>query len=534
MVEIQERELVEADLRKSKDSLAKAQQIAKLGNWDLDLINNSLYWSDEVYLVFDREPQKFKPSYEIFLDTVYLDDREFVIRSVNEALYENKIYSIDYRIVLPDGSIRFVHEQGEVFFDSNGKPNKMLGTVQDITERKQAEDEKEKLEWQLQQSHKMQAVGTLAGGIAHEFNNLLGIIIGFIEMTIDVLPADRLSRSNLNHALEASFRVRDLVKQILTFSRKQMDQKRVSLNLASSIKETLKLIKPSIPSSVVLNLNISEDYNHILADSSEISQIMMNFCSNAVWAMKDKGILEISLKQIDLSDKEAAKDLQLKEGEYLTLSFSDTGVGMSTNIKERVFEPFFTTKDIGQGTGMGLATVLGIMESYGGTISVESELENGTAFHLYFPTIKDVTSEKENASEYNIDEEELVLTTGKNRILFVDDEEMYTKMGKELLTHLGYAVTAETSSKKALKLFQADPEKFDLVITDQIMPNISGDELTKELLAIRPNIPIILCTGYSSQLDEAQAKTIGIREYVMKPFIKKDIAKLIREILNVP
>jgi len=440
-------------------------------------------------------------------------------------------YDIPYKFVTKEGKLIDVLLSAVQEKDGKGEFIRSLAVITDVTERLQAEEEKEKLESQLRQATKMQAVGTLAGGIAHEFNNLLGIIMGCTDLARDEVPADTFAMRQLDRALKASYRAKDLIKQILTFSRQKFDRKRTSLNLASSVRETLDLINSSIASSIEIKINLASDCRPILADSSDISQIMLNLCGNAASAIKEKGTMEINLEQIYFNKEKAAMNLGLKVGEYLHLSVSDTGEGMDTEIKERVFEPFFTTKEVGQGTGMGLATVLGIIESYEGAITVDSELGKGTTFHLYFPTIADDHLKKEKVPEYN-NKEPNQIATGSERILFVDDEPLYTEMGKDLLESLGYKVTAETDSEKALEIFKANPQDFDLIITDQIMPHISGDDLTKECLLIRPEIPIILCTGHSTQIDEGVAKSIGIREYILKPIVKKDIGSLVQKVLN--
>ncbi|MFC1523898.1 PAS domain S-box protein [Thermodesulfobacteriota bacterium] len=407
----------------------------------------------------------------------------------------------------------------------------MCAIGRDISERKQAEKDKEKFESQLRQAAKMQAVGTLAGGVAHEFNNLLGVIMGSIEISLDKISPESLTYNSINRALKASFRARDLVKQILMFSRQQLDRKSKPLNLALCIRETLDLIQPTIPSSIELIQNLPEDYSSIMADPSDITQVMMNLCSNGVWAMKEKGILTVGLEQVDLGSEQDEIVLGLKAGQYLKLSVSDTGEGMDRDTIERVFEPFFSTKEVGQGTGMGMATVHGIMESYGGAVSVESELGKGTIFYLYFPRMLDMgpgNGKLLNSAESDSHHS----PTGKETILFIDDEPMYTEMGKDTLESLGYVVIAKTDSREALEIFKGNPQEFDVVITDQIMPHLSGDDLVKELLALRPDIPIILCTGYSSQIDEEHATSLGVSEFILKPLQKKKIALLIRKVLG--
>lgn len=406
----------------------------------------------------------------------------------------------------------------------------IVHVVNDITDQKRAEKEKEKLENQLRQAIKMQAVGTLAGGVAHEFNNLLGIIMGCIDIAKDEVSVDSLAAGALDRSLKACQRTKNLVKQILTFSRQKMVRKLSLLDLAFVVGENLDLIRPSMPSSIEINENLADDCKTILADTSEIGQVMMNLLSNAVWAMKEKGVITINLEQIELKEKDSQK-LGLKNGEYLKLTVSDTGVGMSVETKERIFEPFFTTKEVGQGTGMGLSTMLGIVNSYEGTIVVNSEEGKGASFHLYFPVVEDFVGKRKEFENKIKGPESLAKINGK--ILLVDDEEMYAATVKGVLEGLGYRVVAKTNSNEALEMFKSSPQEFDLVITDQIMPDLSGSELARELLNVKPGIPIILCTGHSTQIDEDKAKSIGIEGYAVKPLSKKEYIDLIRKVLDV-
>ena len=393
----------------------------------------------------------------------------------------------------------------------------IVHVAKDITEQISNEEK-------IRQAQRMQAVGTLAGGIAHEFNNMLGVIMGCADMARDDVPKDSFARIQLDKVMKASYRTRDLVKQILTCSRKSQ-QKCMPMQLKPLIKETMKLIEASLPSSIDINIFVSDAPGTVLVDPTEVQQVLMNLCSNATWAMKEKGVITISMDNVSLvGDSFDLKGL-LPVGDYIKLSFSDTGCGMSSETQHQIFDPFYTTKEVGQGTGMGLAIVRGIIESYQGTVTVESDIGRGTTFHLFFPQI-----EMEPSAE-------LTETTDKNsggseRILFVDDEEMYAEMGYEMVRRLGYKVDLKTNSRKALEVFKANPDNYDLVITDQIMPDLSGEELVNEIRSIRPKMPIILCTGYSTQMDEKKAKSFGINAFAYKPIVRKDIAKLIRKVLD--
>ncbi len=409
------------------------------------------------------------------------------------------------------------------FKEGEMEPFITMTVFSDITKLRQTEQARRLLEDRLRQSEKMQAVGTMAGGIAHEFNNLLGVIMGCADMARDEVPRDSFAKKQLDSVMIASCRVKNLVKQILTFSR-QAQQEKIPANLCPLVKESVKLIESSIPSSVeVREKNIDPACDNALVDPTEIQQIIMNLSSNAVWAMKEKGTIEISLQQIQLDEKKASAK-GIPPGNYIELTFSDTGQGMDEETRARIFDPFFTQKEVGGGTGMGLSIVYGIMESYGGTITVKSEAGKGTTFCLYFPVTVDPFVEKPEIVEE--------VPKGTEKILFVDDEEIYADMCKEMVSRLGYDVDLKTNSSEALSAFKAAPEDYDLVITDQIMPHLSGEELVHEIRAIKPNMPIILCTGYSTQMDDKKAESLGINAFAYKPISKKDIAKMIRKVLD--
>ncbi|MBW1740158.1 MAG: response regulator [Deltaproteobacteria bacterium] len=397
----------------------------------------------------------------------------------------------------------------------------------ELTERKRAEEAKAKLQAQLQQAQKMEAMGTLAGGIAHDFNNILFAILGFAEMTRDDMPEGSLARANLEEVITAAKRARDLVQQMLTFSR-QVDQERKPLQIHLIVKEVLKLLRASLPTTIEIRQNIQSQSSTILADPTQIHQVMMNLCTNAYYAMRERGgVLEVSLSEIDVDlDAEALpQHLDMKPGPYVKLTVSDTGPGMEPAVLERIFDPYFTTKGLGEGTGMGLAVVHGIVKGHGGGITVHSKLGQGTTFHVYLPRFESAVAPEARTAE--------PIPKGKEHILFVDDEEQLVRMAHQALKRLGYEVTVRTSSVEALEAFRAQPDKFDIVITDQTMPNMTGIGLAKELLRIRPDIPIILCTGFSEAITPERAKAMGIREFIMKPIVTSDIAKSIRRVLDM-
>ncbi len=394
----------------------------------------------------------------------------------------------------------------------------------EIEAHRKAEEEKRELEHQLRQAQKMEAIGTLAGGIAHDFNNILSPIIGYSEMIMDDLPKQSPIKNKIEQILIAATRAKDLVKHILTFSR-QTEQELTPLELQPIIKESLKLLRASLPSTIEIRQKIDMNCGPVLADPTQIHQVIMNLCTNAFHAMRDKGgTLGVEITEVEISISDCIS-LKLNPGLYVRISVSDTGHGIPASIMDRIFEPYFTTKAPGEGTGLGLSVVHGIVKSYNGDIKIYSEPGKGTSVNVYMPCIEaDASIREKSVGE--------VISSGKERILLVDDEEYIIKMMKEMIERLGYRINAYTSSRIAYDEFRMNPYEYDLVITDQTMPDMVGTELAKELMLIRPNIPVIICTGFSEILSEEKAKAIGIREYISKPVVKSEISKAIRNVLD--
>ncbi len=400
----------------------------------------------------------------------------------------------------------------------------ILGIITDISDLKSAQKEREQLKTQLIQAQKMEAIGTLAGGIAHDFNNILGAIIGYAEMALYDTQKDSMEHYNIDQVLRAGHRAKDLVKQILAFSRKsEQDKKIVSLTLI--IAEALKLLRASLPTTIEIKQNIEPNLDAIFADPTQMHQVMMNLCTNSAHAMRDTGgILNIELHNVDLHVKKAAQYPELNPGPYVKLSISDTGHGMDSATMDRIFDPYFTTKEQDKGTGMGLAVVHGIIKGHGGGIQVQSTPGKGTRFDILFPIM-----EKQMESETA---ELKALPTGNEHILFIDDEEILIDLAKSMLQKLGYRVETRTSPVEALEIFGAAPDKFDLVISDMTMPGMTGDTLASELMKIRSDIPVIICTGYSEKIDEQRAKDLGIKGLMMKPFTIRRLSKTVRDVLD--
>lgn len=434
-----------------------------------------------------------------------------IMTSTFPTHYENDIQT-------RQGKRHSIYWNNTILRDDQGR---VIGTTsigEDVTERK-------RLESQLRQAQKMEAIGTMAGGIAHDFNNILGAIMGYAEMALYDAPPGALLHSNLKEVLAAADRAKELVKQILTFSRQSEQQRRPS-QILLLVEEALKLIRASLPATITIQGNLTTALRSmVLADPTQIHQVLMNLCANAAHAMREAGgVLDVGLEDVDLDPITAASCAELKPGPYVRLTVSDTGQGIDRGIMERIFEPFFTTRGPREGTGMGLAVVHGIVKSHGGAITVYSEPGQGSTFHIYLPRLE--------GSAAGQVEEPVTISAGQGRILLVDDEETLVDIGQQMLEHLGYEVVGRTSSIEALAVFRAHPEHFDLVITDFSMPQMTGVDLVREMVSIRPDIPVILCSGFSEMISDEQAKTLGIRAFVMKPLSIQDLAEVARKVLE--
>ncbi|MEW6500237.1 MAG: MASE3 domain-containing protein, partial [Thermodesulfobacteriota bacterium] len=403
-----------------------------------------------------------------------------------------------------------------------GELVRIVYLARDITELKT-------LERQLRQAQKMEAIGTLAGGIAHDFNNILTPVLGYSEIIAESLPADNPMVEPAREVLKAGRRARDLVKQILTFSR-QAEQERRPIEVRLVVKEALKLLRSTLPATIEIRQAIGPECGMVLADPTMIHQVMMNLCTNAYHAMKEKGgVLGVSLDEVAIGPGDYLTALQLMPGPYLRLTVSDTGCGMSPQILERIFEPYFTTKAPEEGTGLGLSVVHGIVTSLGGHITVYSELGQGTTFHVYLPCYREERQGEGAAAGGGP-----ALPTGHEHVLVVDDEPTITELVQQMLEGLGYRVTSANDPRAALEWFAAQPGQFDLVLTDMAMPHMNGAELARQLLARRPGLPVILCTGFSEIINEEKAKTLGICRLLMKPVLRDELARVVREALDQP
>ncbi|MBU0996224.1 MAG: transporter substrate-binding domain-containing protein [Proteobacteria bacterium] len=676
-----ERRKREIALEKSEAQLKEAQQVARMGHWNLDLVTNSLTWSDKIFRIFELDQDEFDPAYEAFLEKVHPEDRSMVENAFRRSVEIRSPYDIAHRLLMPDGRIKWVHEKAKTIYDQNENAICSLGTVQDITsikeneartlreirrmaflvelhkvtptledqqlydfalenavaltdseigylhrvnedqktialtiwnreacknctavhethypieqagvwadsirlkqpvihndyqnlrdkkgypsghsdlirhmsipvtesgkvrlvfgvgnkkskydehdvnmlqvianalqkiiEHQQTEAEKNIMEIQLRQAQKMESIGTLAGGVAHDFNNILTIIIDYSEMMAENMPPGDPLLIDVEQVILAGRRAKDLVKQILAFSR-QCEQEYRPVKVPLIAREVLKFLRSSIPSTITIENDIEDDCGEVLADPVQIHQVIMNLCTNAFHALRETGgIIKITLLQVELDTGDMDNKFDFKPGPYIKLSVSDTGKGMDRLTMERIFDPYFTTKSKGEGTGLGLAIVHGIVKNTGGTITVYSELQKGTAFHIYLPVTKatDVSDTLKMRKK---------IPRGSEHILVVDDEEPISEMFQKMLTKLEYQVTVQTNGYDALKAFEDSPDAFDMIITDMTMPGMTGVELARIIFASRPSVTMILCTGFSELIDEEKAKEIGFSAFIMKPII---------------
>jgi PAS domain S-box-containing protein len=510
--DISERKQAEQALRNSEEKYKNL----------VENINEVIYTLDESGVI-----TYISPAIRTILD---YDSSEIIGRSFTEFIYSEDlprqkerfervlsgpIGPDEYRLLSKSGEIRWVQTSSMPILEKNQTVG-LQGVLSDITESK-------RLQSQLQQARKMESFGTLAGGIAHDFNNFLGIIIGNTELAMDDVPKWNPAHLNLEEILEAGLRASDVVRQLLSFTRRtQLEKKPVNIGII--MQESLKLLRSSIPTSIEIHQNIPRDIDTILANPTQINQILINLSTNAHHAMPYGGILAISLENVELDEDRAAQYPDLNPGRYVNLKVSDTGHGISTMEIDRIFDPYFTTKEVGKGTGMGLSVVHGIVKNHEGAISVKSEYGKGTTFSIFFPVIEEQTAIEAESVEK--------LPTGNERILLVDDEKSILFTGRNLLERLGYQVETRQNPIEALNLFRVNSNQFDLVITDMTMPKMTGDQLVQEILKIQPDMPIILNTGFNEKIDEEKAKQIGIRQYIEKPFNRGLLANVVRDVLD--
>jgi signal transduction histidine kinase/CheY-like chemotaxis protein len=621
-----ERELIE-----NNAILMEVQRVSRIGSWLFDPVTGIVSWSDEMYTIFGRNPKSGPPSYDETRNIIHPDDWESFDRAVNKALSDGIYYSLELRLIMPSGDIRYITTRGHVEKDKYGTVKRLIGTTQDITEARKAQDalikseeryralfdnipvntvvvdregritafkfpehadqivipgigdvmykdfaqyplidmykelmesigsgrKKEyldlkygdnslhirispykdgaiitaidttpirKLESELQQSRKMESLGTLAGGIAHEINNILGIIMGNAELAMEYIPHNNPASACIKEIRDASDRAKEVVRQVMSFAhRTHADRKPILIR--SVIRDSLRLLNSTIPKNIKINEKIICNSEVILGNKTEIGQIMMNLFKNAEQAIKGGiGEIEVSLEPVRLDEKRATQYENLAPGRYARLAIKDTGEGIDPKIMDRIFEPYFTTKDVDEGLGMGLAVVYGIIKKHDGSIKIESDVGRGTIVEMLFPLSDSKAGERESGDE--------MLPKGTEHILFVDDESSLVRLAGSVLEQQGYRVTGISSSTDALKLFRKDPDIYDLIITDMSMPEMSGDMLIREVRKIRSNIPVILSSGHSDYIDREAVRDISVNAYAMKPLKRAELIKTVRNVLD--
>lgn len=508
-------------LSDEKQKLTRAQEIAHIGNYTWQFTPDKTTWSDELYNITGQNRESFRPTYNNYVDCIHPDDREIFTQLTKKALKKKSRYSGEYRILRPDNEVRYVYEQGDLKIDEHGNLFGLVGVVHDITDRKTSENEYLRLQRELNQSRKMEALGQLTGGIAHDFNNILAIISGYSDLIQqNCRPAldEKLFRY-LNNIDLATTRATDLVSKMMVFSR---DDTGVNEALAFPplIEDSITMLRSIIPSSIAITYYYDDDLPTIMMDKTQLHQIMMNLAINAKDAMNGIGKLDIRLEKSKHSRRECSACHKHVEGDWISLSVSDTGSGMHRDTVNRIFEPFFTTKSTGNGTGMGLSVLSAIVESHGGHILIETKVGAGTTFKLLFPAAPAVEQiPGENQSRVTTS----AASGHGQKILIVDDEPALTEMLSELLGDNGYQCTTLNNSPDALSLIEKDNDDFELLITDQTMPHLLGSDMIKKIWELKPDLPVILTTGYSDSINREQAEKLGIN-YLDKPI---NIAQLL-------
>jgi PAS domain S-box-containing protein len=508
-----ERKRAEEKLRESEEKYRNLVENINDVIFSTDENGNMTYVSPVVKTLIGYDPSEITG--RNFSEFIHKDDLPYVLNRFQEIL-SGELESGEYRLLAKTGEYRWIRSSSSPVYKGDNIAG-LRGIFTDITEQKHLED-------QLRQSHKMEAIGTLAGGIAHEFNNILGIIIGNTELAIDDVPEWNPAKDCLEEIRSASLRAKDVVRHIMSFSRKSHIERK-PLPMSPIIRDAFKLLRASLPSNIDIRQDIYCERDTILANPPQISQVLVNICINSAHAMRaEGGLLEVKLEDVLLDEETVAQYEVLSPGNYVKLTVKDTGHGIKPENLDRIFDPYFTTKGVGEGTGMGLAVVHGIVKSHDGAIAVNSEPDKGTVVEVLLPITEDeIKPEVVEPKD---------LPTGNEKILFVDDEASLVNLSKQRLEHLGYQVEAMTNPDEALELFRSKPDEFDLVISDMTMPQMTGDKLAQKLMEIRPDIPIIISTGFSEKMDEDKAKEMGIKAVTMKPYEMQTLALTIRKILD--
>ncbi|MFC1856009.1 ATP-binding protein, partial [Thermodesulfobacteriota bacterium] len=517
------REHAEEALQESEADLKEAQFIAHIGRWELNLTTHDLHWSNNIFDIFELDPTEFGASYDAFLAAVHPDDREKVKQAYTQSLSGRQPYNIEHRLLMKDGRVKWVYEKCRTDYGAQGQPVRSVGIVQDITERKRIEEEKEELWKQLLQSQKLAAVGRLTGGIAHDFNNILQTTIGFSSMLYMQMSDDNPQKDIVKRIYKCGEKASKLIEQLLVFSKKQaLDIKAMNPNAA--IESILDMCRRMVGEDVKLIAELDPAINKIMADEIQLEQVIMNLLVNARDAMPTGGEIMIKSRNIKL-DKESAKvSPELKTGAYVELSVKDSGHGISKDIKGNIFDPFFTTKKEGKGTGLGLSTVFGIVKQHNGVITVESKVNVGTEFKVYFPA-----TEKEVSAGEKITGK---ITSGNETILITEDDPDVMMLFAKSLEAEGYKVIQAESGEKALNNSATYDGDIDLLLSDVIMTGMDGFELSKEIREKRPAIKTFFVSGFIGDADILRTLKNGKIPFTKKPVTPMELARRVRQVLD--
>jgi PAS domain S-box-containing protein len=513
-------ELSENALRASEERYALAMEGANEGHWDWSMTGGPSFLSPKAKELMGKSADTPVTTFEAWLAQaeIHSDDRARLQAAVDEHFAgRTEHYEIEYRVRDPDGQWHWLHARGRCLRDASGRPLRFVGSSIDVTERKNAEAEKERLERQLRHAQKLESMGTLAGGIAHDFNNILGAIIGYGELAQAKAAPGSAERHYLDNVMHAAGRAKQLVEQILTFSRSGLAE-RVAVDVRAVVAETLELLTASLPPAIKLVTTLDAGGAAIMGDPTQLHQVVMNLCTNAMQAMPDGGVLEVMLEAERLDAERRLSHGTLAAGDYLRLRVRDAGTGIPAAVVDRIFDPFFTTKGVGRGTGLGLSLVHAIVSDLDGAIDVTTAEGKGTTFTIWLPTRAEA-SQPERAAAGEV-------PTGRGQtVMVVDDEPALVALAEETLAELGYEPIGFKSSVAALAAFRAAPQRFDAVITDETMPDLTGTDLARDLRKLRPDIPIIVMSGYAGTQLVNRTTPLGVTEILRKPLVRRDIAE---------
>lgn len=515
-------------LQESEQRLELALRGADLGLWDWDIITDKAVFNDRWASTLGHSLQELEPHIETWKSRIHPDDHGRVMSQIDAHLTgDTELFEAEHRMRTKDGQWRWVLNRGRIVQrDQKGDAIRMAGTHLDITERKVAEQTNQQLEAQLQQSQKMESLGTLAGGIAHDFNNILGAIIGFSELVHEGLPKDSNARADMDEVLKAANRAKVLVEQILTFSR-QTPQDLTPIQLPSVLHGAVQFLRATIPTTVEVKLEIEPGTPTILGEVTQLHQVIVNLATNSVQAMPDAdGTIEISLRPFYVNEDFAGAVAHLEAGEHSLLTVADTGCGIQPEIQPRIFDPFFTTKGPGNNSGLGLAVVHGVIKKHRGAIRVISGPDAGAKFEIFLPAAQ---NEPANPTAPEADQP---ADKAGDCVMLVDDEPALVRVGKLMLERLGFVVEVFTNSGAAWEAFEAAPDRFQLIITDQTMPKLTGLELSNRILKIRPELPVILTTGYHASANQDGVRAAGVADLLMKPYTIETLSNAVKSALD--